>query len=125
MDDFPEPQKKPQKKPNYQERVRLGLQRGGLRPVSKKGQQRRATEAKEHNKNTEASCHCCGATESLEKHHPHGRSKPDVFVYLCGPFGCRKHHWIHEHPNDAYKEGWLQPSYRGLKDDPNHPKPWL
>lgn len=125
--DFPEFQHKPQKKPNYQERVKLGLQRGGLRPMSEKGQKRRAAEAREHNKNIAEGlvfCAKCGNQDNLERHHPLGRSFPDIFIYLCNEYGCGFHKWIHENSNEAYKLGWIQPEYKGLKHDPNHPKPY-
>lgn len=127
MDDLPEFIHKPKKKPNYQERVRLGLQRGGLRPMSKKGQQRRAAEAREHNKNIEEGnvfCVNCGGTNHIEKHHYKGRSFPTEFIYVCGEFGCKFHLWIHQNENEAFRLGYLHPEYRGLKPNPNHPRPW-
>lgn len=128
QDEIPEFQHKPKKKPNYQERVKLGLQRGGLNPISKKGQQRRAVEAKEHNKNIAEGlvfCVACGGINHIEKHHYKGRAFPDEFVYLCGEFGCNKHGWIHKNENQAFQEGWIWNEYRGLQPNPNQKIPWL
>lgn len=124
---FPEPQKKPTRTPNYQEKIKLGLIKGGLRKFSDKGLARQKAERDQHNKNIEEGvvyCVVCGSDYHIEKHHPFGRSKPDLYVYLCGEYGCKFHKWIHENANEAYKIGWIQPLYKGLPDNPNWPKPW-
>jgi len=121
-------QNKPQKKPNYKERVRLGIQSSFLRKKSKKQIERDELEKEKHNKNIEDGmvfCAKCGRSQSLEKHHYKGRKYPDEFVYLCNEFGCGFHAWIHSNENRAYELGWLHPEYRGLKEDKNWPKPWL
>lgn len=125
---FPEPQKKPERKLNYRERVAAGLQRGGLKPKSDKQLERDKLEAREHNKNIKKGvvfCVKCGSDKHIEKHHVKGRNFPDEFVYLCGEFGCAFHSWIHKNENEAYELGWLAPEYRGLPHKDNWPKPWL
>lgn len=125
---FPEPQKKPTRTPNYQEKIKLGLIKGGLNKFSKKGLARRKAEQEQHNKNIAQGsicCEACGSDYHLEKHHYKGRAHPNEFIYLCGEFGCGKHKWIHSNENQAMKEGWLAPPYRGLPDNPNWPKPWI
>ncbi len=122
-----EPQHKPKRTLNYKEKVAAGLVKGGLKKFSKKGLERHKKEQLQHNKNIkdgQVFCVACGSTNHLEKHHPFGRSKPDIFVYICGEYGCKIHRWIHENVNEAYKLGWIQPLYRGLPNNPNWPKPW-
>lgn len=119
--------KKQDKKPNYKERVRLGLQKGGLKPISEKQKQRLELEKKEHNKNIANGvvyCVKCGSTNHVEKHHYKGRAYPNEFVYLCGEFGCGFHKWIHLNENEAFKLGWLWPEYRGLPHDEKQKIPW-
>ena len=48
---FPEPQKKPTRTPNYQEKIKLGLIKDGLRKFSDKGLARQKAERDQHNKN--------------------------------------------------------------------------
>jgi len=126
-EEFPEFQYKPARKLNYHERVKAGLQKGGLNKFSKKGLEKRKIEQKQHNKNISEGkvfCVACGATNHLERHHPKGRNYPDYFIYLCGEFGCGKHKWIHENENEAMKEGWLHPEYRGLPKNEKQVIPW-
>lgn len=127
MRDNLEPQHKPKKTLNYKEKVAAGLIKGGLNHFSKKGLARHKTEQLQHNKNIangEVFCVACGSTNHLEKHHYKGRSYPDEFIYLCGEYGCGKHKWIHSNENQALKQGWLWPEYRGLQSNQDWPKPW-
>lgn len=124
---IPEFQYKPVKKPNYKERVRLGLQRGGLKKKSEKQKIKDSAELKQHNKNIKNNsvyCVKCGNIKHIEKHHYKGRKYPSEFIYLCGEFGCGMHSWIHKNENKALELGWLWPEYRGLNSNENQPKPW-
>jgi hypothetical protein len=58
----------------------------------------------------------------LDPHHPFGRHG----IYLLCVVWISKgfHKWIHANANQAMKMGWLQPPYRGMPNDPKHPRPW-
>ncbi len=112
MNDFPEPQKKPERKLNYHERVKAGLQRGGLNKISKKRQKSLQIYNKAISEIPHDSCCCkCGSREILEIHHPKGRKFIDNFIIVCH----RCHEWIHSNANEAMRLGWLHPEIRGLK----------
>ena len=67
-------------------------------------------------------CSKCGHKAGLEPHHPFGRGRENLFrvVLLCHL--C--HACTHEFPDLAFELGWLQCSYRGIPEKPNHPIPW-
>lgn len=71
-------------------------------------------------------CARCGAKRppdgTHDPHHPCGRAKNNIFKVIPLCRAC--HDWVHEHPNDAMLEGWLQPEYRGLGHNPKHPQPY-
>lgn len=128
MEDFPPPQQKPKRTLNYHEKVKAGVIRGGLNKFSKKGLARHKEEQLAHNiniANGDVFCVACGGTNHIEKHHYKGRSFPSEFIYLCGEFGCGKHKWIHSNENQAIKEGWLWPEYRGMPSNTNQLIPWI
>ena len=126
---FPPPQVKPAKKLNYSERVKAGLQRGGLNPLSRKRQEKLKEYSKAFEDDAEIQyCACCGhkgTKESLSRHHYKGRKFITDYIYLCQGTGCRKHDLIHENPNKAMEEGWIWPEIRGLQPNPNQLIPWI
>lgn len=124
------PQEKPKKTLNYQEKVKAGLVSGGMKrsalnKFSKKTKEKLDTY---HQLDTLSSniftCEHCELTfdkEQLDKHHPYGRGNfTSEFIYITRDF----HDWIHKNPNKAFELGWLQPQYRGLAYNPNHPVPF-
>lgn len=147
-DEFPEYQHKPPKTKNYREKMLDKLKSGDMSALSSFGKKKRkrlkpvsSKEIKRQNKYAKSKpltgdvdireCCYCGVidvAQVIEKHHPYGTGGDNIYkwVYLCGSFGCGKHSEIHENPNKAFEEGWLQPEYRGLNPEnfPNHPKPW-
>lgn len=124
MSDFPEPQKKPERKLNYKERVKAGLQRGGLNPVSKKQQQKNNEYNKAINQDTEKDYICArhGAAcrSTLTRHHYKGRQYITDYIYLCQEF----HDKIHANSRWSKDEGWLWPEYDGKEQNPNQKIPW-
>jgi hypothetical protein len=104
-----EPIPKVTKKPNYNERVRLGLQRGGLRPVSKGKQvwldkyNKLKDEADEYQ-----ICQRCSERfhkESSPPHHPYGRDKEKILIIMWLCHDC--HEWVHANPNKAREDKFL------------------
>lgn len=110
MNDDPLPfQHKPAKSLNYHERVRAGLQRGGLNPMSKKKQSwtNKYIEKKKQDDEWQE-CKVCGKTnrkEDASPHHPHGRNDSNILIYwwLCN--SC--HELIHTNPKEARENGYL------------------
>lgn len=105
-------QHKPAPKPNYKERVRLGLQRGGLKQQSDKKKQwgqQYVAKIKEDDESQE--CHFEGCNKVLHKdamsrHHPKGQIGENILYYI---YYCIEHHtWIHKHPNEARELGYLE-----------------
>lgn len=109
MPDFPEFQRKPERKLNYHERVKAGLQRGGLRKVSKK----REDWLKKYNEQAEddaeyQTCPRCKITshkDSMERHHPWRRDNENILKYWWMHKECHK--WIHDHPKEAREQQLL------------------
>ena len=116
------PQQKPTRKPNYQERVRMGIQKGGLRPIAKnkidlnKQYEKLKSEAPEF---VECFCHPVITEitngvrirfprlrkEFADPHHINGRMKENIldFKWTCRPSPA----WIHANPNKARELGLL------------------
>jgi hypothetical protein len=69
-----------------------------------------------------ARCNVSAQFAKMDPHHPYGRHGDNLFKVI--PMCRTCHTWTHEHPNMAFDLGFLQPEYRGLKPDPNHPKPF-
>jgi hypothetical protein len=67
-------------------------------------------------------CRVLSTFSKMDPHHPYGRHGDNLFKVI--PMCRTCHTWTHEHPNSAYDLGYLQPEYRGLKPDPDHPKPF-
>ncbi len=113
-----QPQQKPTKSLNYHERVKAGLQRGGLRQVSKQKQKwidlyhaQIDDDAEIQTctfpvpENINKICGVTGHKETLQRHHTHGRDKENILKYK---YRCNDHHdWIHKHPNKAREIGEL------------------
>ena len=118
------PQTKPPKKPNYRERVRLGLVKAKPRQRIKPVADRKKNALAQYSKwskmilSSETQCQRCGNFAGLEAHHPHGRSKHNLFQIMCLCHTC--HAWVHAYPNTSLAQGWLSPIYRGLIPDPEH-----
>lgn len=133
--------KKAEKTKNYKERntskfSSLPSAKQNMKPVGKKMSKRLATyrAAPSDQQGTEPVCAKCGATQNLTKHHPYGRSGTTedgrdaitVWIWLCTSFGNRCHDVVHENPDQALKDGWLQPEYRNLNtENYERKKPWL
>jgi disulfide oxidoreductase YuzD len=102
-------QEKQPRKLNYQERVRAGIQRGGLNPTSKKKEEWLKKYRKQKQLDQEYQvCFVCGVTEhkdNMEPHHTHGRSNENIMKYQWVHTEC--HAWIHKNPNEARKKGYL------------------
>lgn len=123
-------QVKAPKSQNYKERnagkSRTLSSRTQLKKVSAKQKKKLSAYASSSSLQGEAvECAKCGCCNTLEKHHPYGRSGStdgqlniELWVWLC--HGC--HTWVHANANLAYEAGWLQPAYRGLAGE--NPKPW-
>ncbi len=64
--------------------------------------------------------------DECDFHHPWGRSGERILAFI--PVRKLKHSSVHERPNIAMMEGWLQPAYRGLtcssRPIEDHPRPW-
>ena len=112
------PQPRPQKSLNYGERVKAGLQRGGLRQVSKDKQRYNDLYSAAIDDDDEiqacvyhkmlsdlgVSHHIVGdkfvgTKESLTRHHEKGRDKMLILQYKYCCIYC--HDWIHKNPNKA------------------------
>lgn len=125
MSDIPEYQHKPLRKPNYKERVRFGLQRGGLRNVSKEKQEwQDKFEIKQFNDKDIQKCFCHNIVQhemmpnlnsnisyqahknQLDPHHVNGQVGANIldYEYACRP--C--HAWIHTHAERARQLGLLK-----------------
>jgi hypothetical protein len=106
--DLPFQHKQP-KKLNYHERVKAGLQRGGINPLSKKKQEWTAKYAKQKRDDQEyQTCIVCGIMEhkdNMEPHHTHGRSNENIMKYVWLHTEC--HAKIHAQPNWARANGYL------------------
>jgi len=122
-----EPQKKPEKRKTYRERVLSGekkpwgsrnkppdrsgstLKKTRLSHTSKKQKARmgeyRALLEEFWKKPENQKCRRCGARGPLDPHHTHGRSGDNLFkiIPVCRP--C--HDWIHQNPNQARQDGYL------------------
>ena len=101
------------------------LKRTKLKPVSSK-QSNLLKSYKSSIPLNEGGCAKCNSLDELQKHHPYGRSATvgdqpaiSLWIWLCS----KCHTWVHEHANQAYELGWLQPEYRRQKG--NSPKPWI
>lgn len=131
-----EPQQKPSKRLNYKERLKAGLVKPKPRAAMKKASKplRKVSKAKAPAHAayakwiavalaaTESCARCKKSGVGLEPHHPKGRGGQYLFCVIGLCHNC--HEWTHANPNSAMAEGWLHPEYRGLKPDPQHPKPW-
>jgi hypothetical protein len=108
-DEIPEFQHKPARKLNYQERVKAGLQRGGLPKFSKKKEEWTKKYSEQKKKDQEYQvCFVCGKTEhkdNMEPHHTHGRSNENIMIYKWVHTEC--HNKIHKNPNWARENGYL------------------
>lgn len=120
MSDFPEFQHKPKKKPNYHERCKLGLQKGGLRKASEKKKEKLKEYRKAINSEVEQPCIKCGSTFNLTRHHYKGQKFITEYIILCQ--SC--HDFIHANSRWAKEVGWLFSEYSGLPTNPNQPIPW-
>lgn len=106
----------------------------GLKPFSNKQRKKLSAYANSSSDQDcdEPTCAKCGCKENLTKHHPYGRSGQTedgqdcitVWFWLCTSFGNRCHDWVHENPNEAMEQGWLQPEYRGQICNSPRKKPW-
>jgi hypothetical protein len=67
-------------------------------------------------------CAKCGHKTGLEPHHPWGRGRENLFRVILLCHTC--HEGCHAQPDLAFELGWLQCSYRGIPEKPNHPIPW-
>jgi hypothetical protein len=68
---------------------------------------------------------CRKSCMALDIHHPYGRRSYQNlmrFILLCR--AC--HTWVHDHANEAFLQGWLQPEYKGYPRHPEitFPEPW-
>lgn len=125
---FPTPQEKPARRLNYQEKARAGLvvrkPRQSIARVSKKN----AARDREYREWVAIAMHgvrrCakCRHHKGLEPHHAFGRTADNLFKVV--PLCRLCHAWCHEFPNMAFEQGWLQPEYRGVIRQPNHPQPF-
>jgi hypothetical protein len=107
--EFPEFQHKPQKTPNYKEKVKLGLISGGLKrtkglnPISKKHKKELDKYIRMCYNDAELQkCFRCGLEANkdiLQRHHTHGRSGDNLYKYEYCCVKC--HEWIHANPNKA------------------------
>lgn len=114
MSDFPEFQHKPSKKPNYKERIRLGLQKQEfkktrLKPISdnKKSFLDKYIEQKENDQEDQV-CKLCNKNvkkSECEPHHTHGRVGENLLKYIWIHPECHK--WIHENSKKARELGLL------------------
>lgn len=102
-------QQKQPRKLNYAERVKAGIQRGGLPHASKKKEEwlKKYRKAKELSQEYHE-CKVCGKTNHKDEadcHHPSGRSGQNIldFWFIC--VSC--HAWIHAHPNESRAKGYL------------------
>ncbi len=112
------PQAKPTQSLNYHERVKAGLQRGGLRKVSKDHQKYLDlyhASIEDDDEIQKCSYHkllfdlglinkihgdtLIGTKESLQRHHEKGRDKMLILQYKYCCIHC--HDWIHKNPNKA------------------------
>lgn len=70
-------------------------------------------------------CERCGAARSTDVHEPRMRSRrPDMDITdprecVCLCRAC--HTWVHTHPAEATREGWLIPSWAELAECGVHP----
>lgn len=127
------------KKKNYRDRnigkfSSLPKAKTRLKPVSKKLNIKLKGYAASTSDQTpnEIICAKCGSESNLTKHHPYGRSgftedgRPaiEVWFWLCTSFGNRCHDIVHENPNEAIEQGWLQPEYRNQILTEARIKPW-
>ena len=124
-----EPQTKPPRRLNYTERARLGLiaRKPGhaLRKVAKKNATRmqKYTAWIKRAMHDKHRCQACGTpNQALEPHHPYGRSGENLFKVVEVCTHC--HAGFHRYPNLSYAEGWLQPEYKGVVRQPDHPQPF-
>jgi len=127
---FPVPQEKPARRLNYAEKRKAGLverkARQALRKVSRTHEQRwnRYRGWIKIAMHGLARCERCKKHKAgdLQPHHTHGRSGDNLFKVI--PLCSTCHAWVHEFPNEAYAEGWLQPEYRNVQRQPNYPQPF-
>jgi hypothetical protein len=127
-----EPQVKPARRLNYRERFLAGQ-------IERKPRKRLNAVAKKHVAKRKqyvewikiamygvARCDKCKAhvstCGSLEPHHPSGRH--GVHLFEVTPVCRLCHAYIHQHPDTAFAEGWLTPSYRGTLPIKGLPQPF-
>ena len=135
-DDFPAFQKKPAHKLNYTERAKAGLLvKKQRQPVSQKPRKTMRKVAKKKSGDVQkykkwvtielgkrCICDKCLQVRTLTPHHPFGREGKNLFKVT--PLCIHCHNWCHDFPNTALSQGWLQPEYRGILTNVNHPKPF-
>jgi hypothetical protein len=109
MNDFPEYQHKQPKKLNYKEKVKAGLIKGGINPMSKKKTEWNNKYIKQKQKDEEIQicpkCNLSDLKSNMEPHHPKGRANENILFYWWMHPEC--HAWIHAHPNEARKQNLL------------------
>lgn len=119
-------QTKPKKSLNYQEKVRAGIIRGGLRQVSKKKQKEQSHYSKRSQEwLVDKHCEICGQPNNLSLHHMNGRGVflniEEYWMALClagsRDFLIKKfpgsnmadscHDWVHKNGKLARKLGYI------------------
>ena len=127
---IPEFQNKPTPRLTYAQKVRAGevkvKPRKAVRKVSRTHEQRwnRCRGWIKIAMHGLARCERCKKHKAgdLQPHHTHGRSGDNLFKVI--PLCSTCHQWTHDHPDTAYALGWLQPEYRAVQRQPNHPQPF-
>lgn len=116
MDEIPEFQHKPEKKPNYREGILRGKKkekwknkRKKINPVSKKKSSWLIKYKKKKEKDNHLQkCPKCDLIDikfNMEPHHTHGRSNENIMIYVWMCPSC--HAWVHANPNKARDLGLL------------------